>query len=189
MPRLTAAVSEGPPFFTAALSLWGTAKATRISFSRGRCTLPPWLPTANGNQAAAAARWRVASYNGGNRWTYGAHLYKAAKEFGLQFRLAWHWTRSGRSLLRARLPRGRLCLGERSSGRPTRAVSGIRPHQRRPRRLPLAHYTSAVAQAKSVTPAGNRPSADATRMAHFIWTTAIQTAFRVDDWAHFRRQW
>jgi hypothetical protein len=29
--------------------------------------------------------------NGGNRWTYGDYLYKAAKQFGMKFRLSWHW--------------------------------------------------------------------------------------------------
>ena len=43
-----------------------------------------------GMQAAGrAGAW--AYYNGGNRWTYGTYLYKAAQEFGLKFRLAWHW--------------------------------------------------------------------------------------------------
>ena len=32
--------------------------------------------------------------NGGNRWTYGVYLYKAAKQFGMKFRLSWHWNAS-----------------------------------------------------------------------------------------------
>ena len=32
-----------------------------------------------------------AFYNGGNRWTYGTYMYKAAKQFGMKFRLSWHW--------------------------------------------------------------------------------------------------
>jgi hypothetical protein len=32
-----------------------------------------------------------AFYNGGNRWTYGTYLYKAAKQFDVKFRLSWHW--------------------------------------------------------------------------------------------------
>src|ERR1017187_3089288 len=32
-----------------------------------------------------------AFYNGGSRRTFGAYLYKAAKEFNVKFRLAWHW--------------------------------------------------------------------------------------------------
>ena len=37
----------------------------------------------------AGADW--AFYNGGNRWTYGTYMYKAAKQFGMKFRLSWHW--------------------------------------------------------------------------------------------------
>ena len=32
-----------------------------------------------------------AFYNGGNRWTYGTYMYKAAKQYGMKFRIAWHW--------------------------------------------------------------------------------------------------
>ena len=32
-----------------------------------------------------------AFYNGGSRWTFGAYMYKCAKEYGMKFRLSWHW--------------------------------------------------------------------------------------------------
>jgi hypothetical protein len=32
-----------------------------------------------------------AFYNLGSRWTFGEHLFKAAQQFGLKYRLAWHW--------------------------------------------------------------------------------------------------
>ena len=32
-----------------------------------------------------------AFYNGGNRWTFGTYLYKCATQYGLKFRLSWHW--------------------------------------------------------------------------------------------------
>jgi hypothetical protein len=51
-----------------------------------------------------------AFYNGGNRWTYGVYLYKAAKQFGMKFRLSWHWNAAAGDPLRPRLPRGRLFL-------------------------------------------------------------------------------
>ena len=86
------AFPEGPPFFTAALSLAGRGEsdpdfilartlhvAALASYSERELEL---LRKRGGN-------W--AFYNDGNRWTYGVHLYKAAREFGLQFRLAWHW--------------------------------------------------------------------------------------------------
>ena len=32
-----------------------------------------------------------AFYNGGNRWTFGTYMYKCAKQYGMRFRLSWHW--------------------------------------------------------------------------------------------------
>lgn len=32
-----------------------------------------------------------AFYNGGNRWTFGSYMYKAAQQYGMKFRLSWHW--------------------------------------------------------------------------------------------------
>jgi hypothetical protein len=32
-----------------------------------------------------------AFYNDGSRWTYGVYMYKAARQYGMKFRLAWHW--------------------------------------------------------------------------------------------------
>jgi len=32
-----------------------------------------------------------AFYNGGNRWTFGAYMFKCAQEYGMKFRLSWHW--------------------------------------------------------------------------------------------------
>ena len=52
-----------------------------------------------------------AFYNGGNRWTFGDYMYKAAKQFGMKFRICLALERRGRRpLLRPGLPRGRLRL-------------------------------------------------------------------------------
>jgi len=32
-----------------------------------------------------------AFYNGGNRWTFGDYMYKAAGQFRMEFRISWHW--------------------------------------------------------------------------------------------------
>jgi hypothetical protein len=40
-------------------------------------------------QHAAGSDW--AFYNGGNRWTFGEYMYKAAKQFDMKFRISWHW--------------------------------------------------------------------------------------------------
>ncbi|MCX6903164.1 MAG: hypothetical protein NTW03_06725, partial [Verrucomicrobia bacterium] len=37
----------------------------------------------------AGSDW--AFYNGGNRWSFGTYLYKAAHQFNMKFRLSWHW--------------------------------------------------------------------------------------------------
>lgn len=37
----------------------------------------------------AGSDW--AFYNGGNRWTFGTYLYKCARQYGVKFRLSWHW--------------------------------------------------------------------------------------------------
>jgi hypothetical protein len=50
----------------------------------------------NGHDAAAveaieAGKTDWAFYNGGNRWTFGTYMYKCAQQYGMKFRLAWHW--------------------------------------------------------------------------------------------------
>jgi len=86
------AFPEGPPFFTGASSFTGDdAKDPHFRLSRA-------FHVANWNLhdeasvnllRGAGGRW--AFYNGGNRWTLGIYLFKAAKEFGLTFRISWHW--------------------------------------------------------------------------------------------------
>ena len=41
---------------------------------------------------AAGNEW--AFYNGGSRWTFGTYMFKAAHEYGMKFRLSWHWNAS-----------------------------------------------------------------------------------------------
>jgi hypothetical protein len=86
------AFPKGPPFFTAATSL-SKHDANDPYFVLAK-TLH--VPALNGHDEAnlkllASAGGAWAYYNGGSRWTFGAYLYKAVKEFGLKFRLAWHW--------------------------------------------------------------------------------------------------
>jgi hypothetical protein len=86
------AFPAGPPYFTAATSFAGSdAKDPHFRLSRA-------LHVADWNlhdEASvlllheAGGQW--AFYNGGNRWTYGVYLYKAARQHGLKFRLSWHW--------------------------------------------------------------------------------------------------
>jgi hypothetical protein len=86
------AFPTGPPLFTAASSFSGS-DATDPHFRLSRA-----LHVADWNlhdEASvkllhdAGGDW--AFYNGGNRWTYGIYMYKAAHQFGMKFRLSWHW--------------------------------------------------------------------------------------------------
>ncbi len=86
------AFPQGPPLFTAASSFSGSNRADpHFRLSRA-------LHVANWNGHdedavkllhEAGSDW--AFYNGGNRWTFGDYLYKAAKQFRMQFRISWHW--------------------------------------------------------------------------------------------------
>ncbi|HWG43048.1 MAG TPA: glycoside hydrolase domain-containing protein [Gemmataceae bacterium] len=86
------AFPKGPPLFTAASSFQGKNKNDpHFRLSRA-LSVADW----NGHDEdsvkllhAAGGDW--AFYNGGNRWTYGVYMYKAAKQHGMKFRLSWHW--------------------------------------------------------------------------------------------------
>jgi hypothetical protein len=86
------AFPQGPPFFTGASSFTGdNARDPHFRLAKALGVVS-W----NEHDEAgvrllhnAGADW--AFYNGGNRWTYGAYMYKAAKQYGMKFRLSWHW--------------------------------------------------------------------------------------------------
>jgi hypothetical protein len=86
------AFPKGPPHFTAASSFAG------IDRQDPHFRLSKALHVADWNDHdevsvnlihQVGGDW--AFYNGGNRWTYGIYMYKAAKQFGMKFRLSWHW--------------------------------------------------------------------------------------------------
>jgi hypothetical protein len=86
------AFPKGPPFFTAASSFEGKDPANPHFLLSKALHVANW----NGHDEAsvnllheAGGDW--AFYNGGNRWTYGIYMYKAAKQFNVKFRLSWHW--------------------------------------------------------------------------------------------------
>jgi hypothetical protein len=86
------AFPKGPPYFTGASSFTGTdrrdphfrlARALSVvSWNEHNDASVRLLHQTGGN-------W--AFYNGGNRWTYGTYMYKAARQHGMKFRVAWHW--------------------------------------------------------------------------------------------------
>jgi hypothetical protein len=86
------AFPTGPPFFTAATSFRGDDRED----PHFKLASALHIPNLNTHDEPGIALLREVGsdwgfYNGGNRWTYGTYLYKAAKQFGMAFRLAWHW--------------------------------------------------------------------------------------------------
>lgn len=86
------AFPKGPPFFTAATS-FSSADPNDGHFRFGKAVHVGDFNTHNEPSIKliheAGSDW--AFYNGGNRWTYGIYMYKAAKQFDMKFRLSWHW--------------------------------------------------------------------------------------------------
>jgi hypothetical protein len=86
------AFPQGPPFFAAASSFQGSdRKDPHYRLSRALHVANWNLHDEAGVRMLQADGGNWAFYNGGNRWTYGVYLYKAAKQFDMKFRLSWHW--------------------------------------------------------------------------------------------------
>jgi len=86
------AFPSGPPLFTAATSLYkGNTNDANFELARALHVATLNLHDEAGIRALTAAAVGWAFYNNGSRWTFGIYLYKAVKEFGLKFRLSWHW--------------------------------------------------------------------------------------------------
>jgi hypothetical protein len=86
------AFPHGPPFFTAASSFQGTDRNDpHFQLSRALHVADWNLHDEAGVRLLHDAGSDWAFYNGGNRWTYGLYMYKAAKQHGMKFRLSWHW--------------------------------------------------------------------------------------------------
>ena len=83
---------KGPPFFTAASSYAGNdANDPHLRLAKA-LHVADWNLHSEESVALLhkqGSDW--AFYNGGNRWTFGDYLYKAASQFGLKFRISWHW--------------------------------------------------------------------------------------------------
>ena len=86
------AFPKGPPYFTAASSFTGDNLADPHFLLSKQLHVADW----NGHDEASvnlihAAGSDWAFYNDGNRWTFGDYMYKAARQFDMKFRVAWHW--------------------------------------------------------------------------------------------------
>jgi hypothetical protein len=86
------AFPKGPPFFTAASSFQGSNRDDPHFRLSKALHVADWNVHDEASVKLlheAGGDW--AFYNGGNRWTYGVYLFKAAKQFRMKFRLSWHW--------------------------------------------------------------------------------------------------
>jgi hypothetical protein len=86
------AFPKGPPYFTGASSFTGSNRQDPHFRLAKALNVVAW----NDHDEPSVkllhdlgGDW--AFYNGGNRWTYGTYMYKAAKQFGMKFRVSWHW--------------------------------------------------------------------------------------------------
>jgi hypothetical protein len=186
------AFPQGPPFFTAALSLSGRGESDP-DFVLAR-TLHVAALNSYTERELKLLRQRGgewAFYNDGNRWTYGVHLYKAVKEFGARFRLAWHWNAAAGDPYYAldcreddyawanAAPDGQLVPSVEFA----RIAAGLDDYRSL---ITLAR----LAQAKPGAPAAKAArELIATRMAAFhLEDRDHDRLFGVDDWAAFRAQ-
>ncbi len=86
------AFPKGPPLFTGASSFQGRNSGDpHFRLSRALHVADWNLHDEDGVKLLHKAGSDWAFYNGGNRWTYGVYMYKAAKQHGMKFRLSWHW--------------------------------------------------------------------------------------------------
>ncbi len=98
LPRAAANAQAWREAAPAALLTTGATSVEKPSPNNPELALAKALKIAdlNGHDEAAVkaihdAGGEWAFYNGGNRWTFGAYMYKCAKEYGMRFRLSWHW--------------------------------------------------------------------------------------------------
>lgn len=86
------AFPKGPPYFTGASSFTGkNADDPHFRLSKAFHVVSWNIHDEAGIKLLHDAGSDWAFYNGGNRWTFGTYMYKAAKQFGMKFRTSWHW--------------------------------------------------------------------------------------------------
>ncbi len=86
------AFPQGPPRFTVPSSFTGTnADDPHFRLAKAVHVVAWNLHDAASVDLLHRSGGDWAFYNGGDRWTYGVYMYKAAKEYGMKYRLSWHW--------------------------------------------------------------------------------------------------
>jgi len=186
-----AAFPHGPPFFTAATSL-DSHDANEPQFELSKAlhiaTLAHHDEASVERLASAGGAW--AYYNGASRWSYGIYLYKAVTEFGLKFRLGWHWNAAAGD------PYYALDCREDdyawASLAPTRQLLPSVEFMRIAAGLDdyrLLLTLARLAKAKAGTPAASQAEAlIRNRMAAFhLGQVEPDPHFGLDDWAAYRR--
>jgi len=186
------AFPSGPPFFTAATSL-DKDDANDPHFELAKTLHVPALnlhDEANVKLlAGTGGAWGY--YNNGSRWTFGIYLYKAVKEFGLRFRLSWHWNIvAGDPYYALDCREDDYAWANATPDRQLvpsieflRIAAGLDDYRHL---LTLAR----LAKAKAGTPAARQAEAlIRNRMAAFrLGQSDPDPHFGVDDWAAYRRQ-
>ncbi len=187
-----AAFPKGPPFFTIATSLIPGRGASDPNFKLARAITVPAL-TMHDEAGVKLLReqggdW--AFYNGANRWTYGDYLFKAVTQFGLKYRIGWHWNIAAGDPYYALDAREEDYAWANSS--PTgqlvpsiefaRICAGLDDYRE------LLTATRLI-KAKAGTPAAKAAeSLIAARMAAFHLNDDHDAIFGVDDWPKFHNQ-
>lgn len=186
------AFPEGPPFFTAATSIDShDAGDPHFTFAKTLHVGTVQTPDEASVKLLKKLGGRWGFYNtGGDRWTYGVYLYKAAKEFDLKFRLAWFWDGAAGDPYYALDCREDDYAWVNSS--PNALVPSVHFFRLT---AGLDDYRALLtlerlAKAKSGTPeAKAAEKLIRTRMAAFhLGDMDHDKLFGVDDWAHFRQQ-
>jgi hypothetical protein len=188
-----AAFPKGPPYFTVPTSLNAGKDATDPNFQLVKTLSMPAIGAFDdaGIRMLLAEGGEWGSYNGGNRWTYGTHLYKGVTEFGMKFRITWHWnivagdpyyaldSREDDYAWANSSPGGKLVPSIEFA----RICAGLDDYR--------ALTTAArLAKAKAGTPAAKAAeSLIGARMASFHLADKDHDAlFGIDDWEKFRKQ-
>jgi len=186
------AFPKGPPYFTAATSFAGSNRQNPGFRLSKALHVPSW----NGHDEASVrlihqvgGDW--AFYNGGNRWTYGTYMYKAAKEHGMKFRVAWHWNNAAGDpyyALDCREDDYAWC----NSSPDGRLIPSVEFERLREG---LDDYRRLLTLSRLATESSGDPAAKAareliaTRLAAFhLGQRDHDSLFPPDDWSAFRRQ-
>ncbi len=186
------AFPKGPPYFTAATSFRGSNQQNPAFRLSRALHVPSWNIH---DEASVKLIHEVggdwAFYNGGDRWTYGIYMYKAAQERGMKFRVAWHWNNAAGDpyyALDCREDDYAWC----NSSPDGRLIPSVEFERLREG---LDDYRRLLTLSRLATENAGNPAAKAareliaTRMAAFhLGQRNHDLLFSPDDWSAFRRQ-